>query len=171
MKKTIYYDAILELSAVKSLATISVRDIATHLGISTGSLYYHFTNKDDLVTQMFCFYKKQLDEFLDNAKPDAELLLTEYLEFYEARTGQFKFVYSSELGNILSQDALDYSLQIHLKFLDKLGLDFKTDAHITTIIFGTIRAYLLAPDYMHKCDQTLMIKELVTILNAHKQQS
>lgn len=163
MKKIKFYNAVLELSKTKHISTISVRDIANHLGISTGALYYQFKSKDDLLNEMFVYYKLEYDEFIEELDTDPTTFLQAYLDYYSRYIDQFKFTYSSELAHILNHTSLVTSLSSHLKTLDKIGLDYEKDAHLVTIIFGTIRAYLLAPDYMKKCDQKLMIEELVKL--------
>lgn len=169
MQKTDYYNAILELSNTKTLNTISVRDIAKYLNISTGALYYQFTSKEDLINQMFIYYKQQLDDYINTLDDDPYTLLSSYLSYNFEHNLEFNFVYSSELSSFLCSEALEMSLHSHLNLLSKLGLNYSKDAHITTIIFGTMRAYLLAPSYMNRCDPKQLTNQLVHILNNYKQ--
>ncbi len=170
MKKEVYYQAILELTATKTLTSISVRDIAKHLEISTGSLYYHFKSKEDLLNQMFIYYKtKHADYIASIDSEDIKTLLLKHIEYNNEHKSEFSFVYSTELANILNQESLALSLEAHLSFLDKLGLDYERDSHITTIIFGTIRSYLISPSYMLRCDKEQLVSELTSILNNYKQ--
>lgn len=171
MVKTKYYQAILELSAEKSLAAISVRDISNHLGISTGSLYYQFSGKNDLLNQMFRYYKNSLGDYIENLSDDPTALLNSYLDYSFAHNLEFRFVYSSELSNLLDRESLEVSLNNHKKILKKLNLEYGNDAHITTIVFGTMRAYLMAPSYMLQCNQVKLVDELVNIINRHKETS
>lgn len=171
MKKLKYYEAILQLSNQKSLSTISVRDIANQLEISTGSLYYQFKGKDDLINQMFSYYKLKLCEYMDTVADDDYLFFSKYLEYNLEHNLEFRFVYSSELSNILNTDSLKLSLDVHLSLLSRLGLDYDQDSHITTIIFGTMRAYLMAPTYMKQCEPDKLANELVTILHNYKKAS
>lgn len=164
MEKIKFYNAILELSKVKHISTISVRDIANHLGISTGALYYQFKNKEDLLNEMFVHFKLEYDDFIEDLDSEPTSFLQSYLDYHNLHIDQFRFTYSSELAHILNHNSLVVSLSSHLKTLDKIGLDYEKDAHLVTIIFGTIRAYLLAPDYMKRCDQKPMIAELVKLL-------
>lgn len=167
MKKEKYYDAVLHLSESKSLTSISVRDIANYLNISTGSLYYQFANKDDLLNSMFIKYKAQM---LNILKPCTSItqLLKLYLEYNSENIAAFKFTYSSELAHFLTQDSKDFSFNVHLQLLEILNLKYQDDSHITTIIFGTMRAYLIAPDYMLRCDQDKLIIELVNIIKQYQ---
>lgn len=168
MKKLKYYNAILELTKEKGLAAISVRDIANHLNISTGSLYYQFDGKNDLLNKMFIYYKQEFSNFLDTLDNDTHTIVSNYLEYNMNHHLQFKFVYSGELSELLNEESLRMSLATHLKLLDKLGLDYDQDSHIITIVLGTIRAYLFAPSYMKRCDQQLLVEELVKIINNYQ---
>lgn len=168
MKKLKYYTAILELSREKSLNSISVRDISNHLDISTGSLYYQFKSKEDLLNQMFIYYKTQLQDHMLSVDNQPSHFFDSYLQYNLEHNLEFRFVYSSELSNLLSEDALALSLAVHLSLLDKLGLDYQHDSHIVTIIFGTMRAYLMAPSYMKQCDPDVLSKELAIILNNYR---
>lgn len=169
MKKEVYYQAILELSKEKSLASISVRDIAKHLDISTGSLYYHFKSKEDLLNQMFVFYKTNQANFIDEINDEPKVLLQKHIEYNQEHNTEFSFVYSTELANVLNDESVALSLDAHLRFLDKLGLEYGRDSHITTIIFGTIRSYLVSPNYMLRCDLDKLVDELIIILENYKQ--
>lgn len=168
MKKIKYFEAILELTKEKSLNTISVRDIANHLELSTGSLYYQFNGKSDLLNQMFIYYKQQIDDHMKDIDNDYYQFFSTYLSYNIEHNLEFRFIYSSELANLLSPEALKLSLDIHLNLLKKLGLDYYQDSHMITIIFGTMRAYLMAPSYMVQCDADKLARELVTILNNYK---
>jgi AcrR family transcriptional regulator len=50
-----------ELFAEKGFAGTTVRDIADAVGILSGSLYHHFTAKEDMVEEIFTAYFDELD--------------------------------------------------------------------------------------------------------------
>jgi AcrR family transcriptional regulator len=45
-------DATREVALVRGLANLRVADVATHLGISSGLIHYHFSSKDELLVEM-----------------------------------------------------------------------------------------------------------------------
>ncbi len=171
MEKVKYYNAILELTQEKTITSISVRDIAKHLNITTGSLYYHFNGKEDLLNQMFSYYKHKIIDYTQSIDDDPTTFLNNYITYNFEHNLQYAFVYSSELSNFLDQQSLDLSLQAHLLNLDKLKLDYELDAHIITIVFGTIRAYLLAPSYMRKCEQSALVDQLVRLITDYQKKN
>ena len=61
-------DAALELFNEHGERSISTNHIANHLGISPGNLYYHFSNKDKIIIQLFKRYSTALLDYLTEAK-------------------------------------------------------------------------------------------------------
>lgn len=169
MKKIKYFQAILELTENKSITTISMRDIANHMDLSTGSLYYHFKGKDDLLNQMFLHYKQNIHDYITTVSGDNLELLIKYLDYNFKHNLEFGFIYSSEILKFLDSKSLQVSKQQHIYLIEKLDLKYSRDAHITTIVFGTMRAYLMAPSYMLKCDQRKLATELNNIITNYKQ--
>lgn len=45
-------DATREVALVRGLANLRVADVASHLGISSGLIHYHFSSKDELLVEM-----------------------------------------------------------------------------------------------------------------------
>lgn len=46
-------------------ANVTTVDISDALNISPGNLYYHFKNKDDIVTEIFCSFYKSIGKVLE----------------------------------------------------------------------------------------------------------
>jgi AcrR family transcriptional regulator len=82
-----------ELFAEKGFAGTTVRDIADSVGILSGSLYHHFTAKEDMVEEIFTAYFDELDLRWDAilAGPDDivlkfEAMLTALLDNVDSHT-------------------------------------------------------------------------------------
>ena len=54
----------LELFNNRGERNVSTNHIAAHLGISPGNLYYHFSNKTDIIYEIFLQYRKLIDSYL-----------------------------------------------------------------------------------------------------------
>ncbi|WP_339254098.1 TetR/AcrR family transcriptional regulator [Paenibacillus sp. FSL P2-0136] len=52
VKRSMILDQALELFVQKGYAATSMEDIVKHTGVSKGSIYYHFSSKDDLFVSM-----------------------------------------------------------------------------------------------------------------------
>lgn len=55
----------LQLFTEKGFASTSTRDISEALGITKSALYYHFRNKDEIVTSLVQQRRHELDELVD----------------------------------------------------------------------------------------------------------
>lgn len=161
-----YYQAILDLQQQKSIASISVRDIAKQLNITTGSLYYHFTGKNDLLNKMFCYYRKEMEIFLDqHEKDDLETFLNQYIDYEMENIEQFRFAFKSELANFLTEESILYSRSIHVRLMEKMEID-PMQTHKKIIVLGSIRSLLTAPSYHDKPDKQMFVKELIKIIKS-----
>lgn len=70
----------LELFNSRGERNVSTNHIAAHLGISPGNLYYHFSNKTDIIYEIFLQYQKLIDSHLQI--PEKRLLTVEDQFFY-----------------------------------------------------------------------------------------
>lgn len=57
--------AVEELIASKGVNSFSLRDIAKYLNISTGSLYYHFKTKDEIISAIIDIHFNDLERDYD----------------------------------------------------------------------------------------------------------
>lgn len=81
-------EAVEELIATRGVNNFSLRDIANYLYISTGSLYYHFKTKDEIISAIvdkhYAILEKDYDAWL--IKHKGELTVNRFLEvvFYKS---------------------------------------------------------------------------------------
>lgn len=166
MNREKYYQAILNLQKHKSITNISMRDIAKELNITTGSLYYHFSGKNDLLNKMFCFYKHSLEEFIiEHQQDDLTSFLNEYINYNKKYIDQFRFTSQSEIANFLTEESISYSHDIHLKLIEKLQIN-PEDKHIKIIVLGSIRSMLTAPSFYDYPNQDKLVFELIKIIKS-----
>jgi AcrR family transcriptional regulator len=62
-------DAATELFVERGFAGTSIRDIAEHLGMTKGSLYYHFSSKEELLLAMLGPLIDAIEDFVAAARP------------------------------------------------------------------------------------------------------
>ncbi|WP_037469791.1 TetR/AcrR family transcriptional regulator [Shewanella marina] len=84
---------------------VTTNHIAAHLSISPGNLYYHFRNKEDIISSIFLQYEQHLKQgFVPYEKQpvDVELLMG-YFDAMFYTLWQFRFMYAN-LADILARD-------------------------------------------------------------------
>ena len=62
-----------DLFVERGYAATSIRDISEHLGMTKGSLYYHFTSKEDLLAALLAPLFAAVDEFVRAARDQGEV--------------------------------------------------------------------------------------------------
>lgn len=74
---------------------ISTNHIANHLGISPGNLYYHFSNKDEIIIQLFKRYSEAIFGYLTQTKlPDNIAKIVEYMKGIYDIMWEYRFFFS-----------------------------------------------------------------------------
>ena len=73
------FDVSIELFSIKGFNAVSIRDISGEVGIKQSSLYNHFTSKDEILRDIYDFFKieatmifpplENLDAIIDNSIP------------------------------------------------------------------------------------------------------
>ncbi len=84
---------------------ITTNHIADELDISPGNLYYHFRNKDDIITLLFQQFERQMEAALqvpERRVPDMEDMWL-YLHLVFETIWEYRFLYR-DLDNILSRN-------------------------------------------------------------------
>lgn len=97
--------ASLQLFNTQGERNVTTNHIAAHLGISPGNLYYHFSNKQMIVAELFTDLDASIDTFF-RLPPDRSVTLedkTQYLESLLDNMWQFRFLYR-DLEPLLEAD-------------------------------------------------------------------
>lgn len=84
-------DVALELFTRQGYAGTSIRDIAEAMGMTKSALYYHFTNKESILTELLGSRRDEIDELLawiDSQPPGADLLQRAALHWIDTASEQ-----------------------------------------------------------------------------------
>lgn len=102
-----------ELLKTKKLSAISLAEIAASAGISKGTLYYHYKNKDDILFDIMDIYlEEQLQDLLrwteDSSKDTSLHRLMKYVLERDIATADMRlhFFYDAMLGNEVIRERL-----------------------------------------------------------------
>ncbi len=131
--------AALELFNENGERAITTNHIAAHIEISPGNLYYHFSNKQEIIREIFKWYQADLVEYfspMQGEQQDAMTLSRHYLTSMFNLVWKYRFFYAN-LPEILNRDDelhLSYSeAQTHLK------------SNLATIVYLFIELKLFRP--------------------------
>jgi len=97
--------ASLKLFNERGERNITTNHIAAYLKISPGNLYYHFRNKEDIISSIFLLYESHLDSgFQPYMGQEVNLeLLVGYFDTMFETLWEFRFMYDN-LTDILTRD-------------------------------------------------------------------
>jgi len=97
--------ASLKLFNERGERNITTNHIAAYLKISPGNLYYHFRNKEDIISSIFLLYESHLDSgFQPYMGQEVSLeLLVGYFDTMFETLWEFRFMYDN-LTDILTRD-------------------------------------------------------------------
>lgn len=99
----------LELAAQKGLANVSMQMIADRIGIKKPSLYKHFTSKDDIVREMYQFFREKAKEAARIRDVDYDLLFSQKTAFEVLQTMVQGYMQMSRQEQMLSFYKVIYS--------------------------------------------------------------
>ncbi len=87
---------------------VTTNHIAAHLGLSPGTLYYHFRNKEDIIQSIFEKYISHMRESFLPAEDNvpAEVFLQKYCDEVFSSIWTFRFFHSSMPGIVLRDKEL-----------------------------------------------------------------
>ncbi|MCG7657668.1 TetR/AcrR family transcriptional regulator [Wielerella bovis] len=92
-------DASLQLFNEQGERNISTNHIANHLGISPGNLYYHFSNKDEIIVQLFKRYSHEMMTYLHEIEhPNNIIEIVKYFAGIYDILWQYRFLFSDVNG-------------------------------------------------------------------------
>lgn len=84
---------------------MTTNHLASHLGISPGTLYYHFRNKEDIIRSIFDLYEKHLNagfQPYQDGMLEVDLFIGYFDTMFET-LWKFRFMYSN-LTDLLNRD-------------------------------------------------------------------
>jgi len=95
----------IELFNKQGERNVTTNHIAAHIGISPGNLYYHYSNKDDIIRSIYKLYEKNLDQMFQPQENDTKGMdeMMYYLDRVFYSMWQFRFFYAN-LPDILARD-------------------------------------------------------------------
>jgi len=111
----------IELFNQQGERNVTTNHIAAHIGISPGNLYYHYSNKDDIIRSIYKLYEKNLDQMFQPQESSSagmdEMMF--YLDRVFYSMWQFRFFYAN-LPDILARDD-----ELHQRYLVAQGRLYK----------------------------------------------
>ena len=116
-------EASIELFNSQGERNVTTNHIASHLNISPGNLYYHFSNKEEIIRHIFTKYADHMAVSFEPVKPsqDAVKILTNYLNAVFSALYHFNFLYDN-LPVIMARDPelrAQFTL-VHNKMMEKI---------------------------------------------------
>ncbi len=149
-------DAAMRLMVERGYAGTSVRDIAEQLRMTKGSLYYHFTSKDDLLYALLTPLVEALDEFVTEVQTAGRMsgaLLGRLVDVFDEHAPLLRAVMGDP--SVIRGMMLRHRLPERLgTLLDVLGDGTDDSARLRArCVLGVIHAGVLAPS-----DPTLKVE-------------
>jgi len=154
-KKELILQATLELLADQGLQNISVPEIIKTSGVAAGTLYYYFSDKDDLIDRLYLDLKQEAGNALtkginqdSNFKEQFFLLWKNLYSFYTSYPKKFEFLedyaHSPKVRNEIKaitqtyyQSAIDlFKSGINIGILRKLPVQL-----MLNMVFGNISTF------------------------------
>ncbi len=99
------------LIANEGLSKVSTHKVAKQAGISVGTIYLHFKDKDDLLNQLICFLLQKYNQHLSQNYDPKQPLIEQYRQFMYNQWAFFK-TYPKGAVNIYQYHMLPQSFEI-----------------------------------------------------------
>ena len=117
---------------------VTTADIAGEMNISPGNLYYHFGNKDEIISELYVAFERRLEDLL--AAPAGRIANVEdlwlFLHLQFEAMWEFRFLYR-DLDEILSRDR---ALAVRFRAFMSRGTRTMLELCSSMVAGGTMRA-------------------------------
>ncbi len=159
-----------DLFTKHSYATISMRQIAKELGVSTGTLYHYFTGKDDLYKQIALILSQedisQISTFLSQ-KESIKERLDLFFSLMAADEAEIlkSIIFSLDFSRFFSKDERNkYIKEIRKKYLEVLTHNIGLPSDLAALVFAAIDGlsihHAIAPQAINFERQLILLKKM-----------
>lgn len=159
---------VLDCFVKNGLLSTSMKDVAKDVGIQAGALYYHFKNKEDMVTQCAELAIREMSErlvfraitYTNDIDHMTELLLQAAREYMPVMRFIVSVRVSRKYGENITAALADFSARYDsyaVRFAEKLGCDVEL---IKPIVYMLIVSTV---NYMIFGESSLFIRQLAPI--------
>lgn len=154
------------------VAGMTIDDMASELGVSKGSFYAHFTNRDDLlaatVDEILVHERARTRKYLSDVNGDAGVRLRDCLNEAAADTERSQVVAqlmsdrTSQLVATAAAELADLNLQTFQHLLEATGLEPGTASSRATVLHAALTGFWLTA----VLDSTAEASDLANLLHA-----
>ena len=160
-----------DLLSTKGYSNITMREIAEELGISTGSLYHYFQNKQSILEQLFEVASKQnVVEALSRIEDGdpLEKKLEAFEHFCKDNLDHYQKLFLLAVDYVRNSDpsgvsnALRNFIEFYVETIGKnLGVSGKISRSAVVFVLGLVCQALLAPATLRFDEQMIILKNLM----------
>ncbi|MCP3922050.1 MAG: TetR/AcrR family transcriptional regulator [Desulfobacterales bacterium] len=158
----------------KGYSKVSIREIAKETGVSTGTLYHYFKNKENILEQLFSSIRRRnFDQYLamtenvDN-KEDRFKLIT---NFWKEHIEEYQKLFLLAIDYMRTKDSKKALKVFHdfadfyIKVLtDNLEIPVKSTEILYTYLTGLVFNSLITPDIIKPDEHIDMINKILLIM-------
>lgn len=146
--RTLYAEALLELSKKKKLNKITVQDLLDHTQTARQTFYNHFRDKNDLIQWVYAYFAdKLLKEFFDGT--DLYSCYYNICRYLFTNKEFFRQAVQLNVQNNLLQEVFNHSSHFFQEYItDKYGDKALTQSVIFAISFNNYGANSMIHDWL-----------------------
>ncbi len=140
----------------KGYSKVSIREIAKETGLSTGSIYHYFKNKEEILEQMFAYIRKKNFGKYQEMIQDVESIedrLKIITEFWKEHIDDYQDLILLSIDYLRNNNSIKGNKMFHdfaVFYITALSDTLKLSTGETQILFtylmGTVMTSLLIPD-------------------------